>query len=55
MIAALYIAAFYIVAIAYLAWLAHTAPEGYQDDKGFHFGTARVSPPVILPHGARGK
>lgn len=27
-----------VVSVAYLAYLLKTAPEGYEDENGFHYG-----------------
>lgn len=32
------LAAIYLLGCAWLAWAAHTAPLGYQDADGFHYG-----------------
>ena len=39
MIAGLIIVGFAVTGVALGMFVARTAPVGYQDDKGFHFGT----------------
>ena len=39
LIAGLIIAGFALTGVALGAFISRTAPVGYQDEKGFHFGT----------------
>jgi hypothetical protein len=32
------ILAVYILALAFMLYLIHTAPLGYEDERGFHYG-----------------
>ena len=43
MIAGLIIAGFSVVGVALAVFVAKTAPVGYQDEKGFHFGADQSS------------
>jgi hypothetical protein len=33
-----FIVAVLILCVAMVAYLIHTAPEGYEDERGFHYG-----------------
>ena len=37
-------ASIYVISILWIVWLAFTAPEGYQDDSGFHLNNPRIDP-----------
>lgn len=62
MTALFWLAAFYLACLAVLAWLMATAPEGWEDARGFHLGrdpagelaadatTAPASRPHTLSH-----
>ena len=32
------LAALWLLCVAYVLWLCFTAPMGYEDDSGFHYG-----------------
>ena len=34
----MYAAALYAACVMYFSWLCFTAPMGYEDDSGFHYG-----------------
>lgn len=53
MIAALILGAVVACSLAALAWLVATAPEGFEDETGFHLGPEPTDPRAAVAQGSR--